>query len=457
MDEVPPHGKLMKRFLPALLTVTLALSAVPAEAFWPFDGPVKKKEARVAAVPASQERPALTLEAAYRLALKRSESLAIEETDMGLAQARFYRAFKYFLPNVYWQTTRAERDVERDSGGVSGIGGDARRRVTPQDQFVFSQPLFSGFREFAALRGSGADKKQQKLEYERAKQLLYVDVVDAYCAALQAMRDVEILRSTHRLLAERMRDLNDRVRLGRSRESEAKTSLADLRLIEADLVSARSTAKAARNLLEFYIGEVIGDRVLEDLSVTAEPGELAQHLPKAARRADVLAAKEAEMLAAQAITSARAGFLPSASLDGNYYTRRVGFNEGNDWDVTLKAVIPIFDAGETLGDMKEAGTLHRAAVLRAQETRRRAELEIRNAFEDYRSALAQRSALASAAQANRANYDIQAKEYSFNLVNNLEVLDSLRRYEEVERRHNTARYEAQRAYVRFLAATGETS
>jgi outer membrane protein len=446
----------MKRALTAFLAAILIVLSVPAYAFWPFDGPAKKKEVRVVTV-STPERSALTLEEAYRLTLKRSESLAIEEADMGLAQARFYQAAKYFLPNVYWQTARTERDVERDSSGVTGIGGDARRRVTPQDQFVFSQPLFSGFREFAALRGSGADKAQQRLEYERARQLLYVDVVDAYCAALQSLHDVEILRSTHRLLAERMKDLGERVRLGRSRESEAKTSLADLKLIEADLVSARSAAKAARNLLEFYIGEVIGERSLAELPVAAEPGELAQHLPKAARRADVLAAKEAETLAAQAITSARAGFLPSASLDGNYYTRRVGFNEGNDWDVTIKAVIPIFDAGQTIGDMKEAGTLHRVAVLRAQETRRRAELEIRNAFEDYRSALAQRSALASAAQANRANYDIQAKEYSFSLVNNLEVLDSLRRYEEVERRRNTAEYEAQRAHVRFLAATGEVS
>lgn len=426
----------MKGIYSAALLVFLLIAATPA------------------AVSASADAD-FTLEEAYRLALERSETVAIEQADLDLARARFYRAFKYFLPNVYWQTTRTERDVLADGVGGDGVSADTRRRVTPEDKFVFSQPLFSGFREFASLRGSGADKKQQQLEYERAKEVLFVDVVDAYCAALQSDRDVEILRSIHRLLAERIKDTAERVKLGRSRESEAKTALADLKLVEADLVSARSAAKGARNLLEFYAGVELTGRGLADMARASDPGELAGHLLKAHRRRDVLAAKEGLTLAQQAVVSAQGGFLPTASIDGNYYTRRVGFQEGNDWDVTLKMTVPIFDAGETLGDVKEAWALRRVAELRARQIRKTAEIEIRNAFEDYRAALAGSEALASAAEASRANYELQAKEYSFNLVNNLEVLDALRRYEDIARRRNIAEYEAQRAHARFRAATGE--
>jgi outer membrane protein TolC len=447
--------KIIKRFFFVALTLTFVTAAAPAEAFWPFDRPAVRKTAT--SVPqAPLEKPVFTLAEAYTLSLARSETVAIEESDLGLAQARFYRAFKYFLPNVSWQTTRTERDVERSNSSSSGgVGADFQRRVTPEDKFVFSQPLFSGFREFAALAGSGADKSQQRLEYERAKELLVVDVVDAFCAALQSDRDVEILRSIHRLLAERAKDLSERVKLGRSRESEGKVSLADLKLVEADLVGARSAAKAARNLLEFYTGTDLTGRSFAEITSIAAPGELAEHLPKADRRRDVLAAKEAAKVASNAITSAQAGFLPSASLDGNYYTRRVGFSEGNDWDVTLKLSVPIFDAGETLGDVKEAWTLRKVADLRLRQTRKTAELEIRNAFEDYRSAIAEREALVSASQASRANYDLLTKEYSYSLVNNLEVLDALRRYEDIERRRNISEYETQRSYARFRAATGE--
>ncbi len=445
----------MKRIAAFALALFFTISAAPAQAFWPFDRPTARK----AAAPAPQtplEKPAFTLAEAYKLSLVRSETVAIEENDLGLAQARFYRTFKYFLPNVSWQTTRTERDVERSgSGSASSAISDSQRRVTPEDKFVFSQPLFSGFREFAALAGSGADKAQQRLEYERAQELLYVDVVDAFCAALQSDRDVEILRSIHRLLAERMKDLSERVKLGRSRESEGKTSLADLRLVEADLVSARSAAKAARNLLEFYTGADLTGRRLAEITSIAVPGELAEHLPKADRRRDVLAAKEAAKFASSGITNAQAGFFPSASVDGNYFTRRAGYNEGNDWDVTLKLSVPIFDAGETIADVKEAWTLRKVADLRLRQARKTAELEIRNAFEDYRSAIAEREALASAAGASRDNYDLLTKEYSYSLVNNLEVLDALRRYEDIERRRNISEYETQRAYARFRAATGE--
>lgn len=446
----------MKRLFSFLLAFGMLASCVPADAFWPF-GRRESKPAEAPAAALPSELPAFTLDEAYRLALARSETVAIEENDLGLAQARFYRAFRYFLPNVSWQTTRTERDVSEDGGGggEGGVSSDTRRRVTPEDKFVFSQPLFSGFREFAALRGSGADRKQQALEYERARELLYVDVVDAFCAALQSDRDVEILRSIHRLLAERVKDLRERVELGRSRESEGKTSLADLKLVEADLVGARSAAKAARNLLEFYTGVDLSGRPLAEIGSAAALGDLADYLPHADRRRDVLAAREAVKVASSGVTSAQAGFLPSASLDGNYYTRRVGFQEGNDWDVMLKLSVPIFDAGETLGDVKEAWTLRKVAELRLRRARKTAELEIRNAYEDYRAALAERDALGSAAEASRSNYDLLTKEYSYSLVNNLEVLDALRRYQDIERRRNVAEYESQRSYARFRAATGE--
>ncbi len=436
------------------LALLLAVST-PAEAFvWGR----KRESPQKTAVKAAKApvETTLTFRDAFRMAVKRSESLAIHAEDIELARARFYRSFQFFFPRVSYQMTRTERDVDDDgSSSGEGFSSDSRRRTTPEKKFTFSQPIFSGFKEIAALKGSGADRGQQTLEWERARELLFVDVMEAYYAVLQSEKDVSILRATRKALSERLRELKGRVELGRSRDIEMKVSLSDLKLTEADLVGAETAAIAARNLLEFYVGEALGSRRLEDAPVPAPAEEPADIAAQALARSDVQAARSGLRLAENRITSAQAGFFPKVSLDGNYYTERLGFQEGNDWDFTIRVDVPIFDAGATLGDVKEAWAFRDAARHAYSRARRWAELEIRNAWEDYRSAHRAGEAFADAARATEESYTIHTKEYLNNLVSNLDVLDALRRSEEVRRRGNQAEYDSKRSYWQYRVALGD--
>lgn len=382
----------------------------------------------------------LTLDEAYRLSLVRSESLAIEKEDIAQARARFYRSFHYFLPNTHFIKTRLERDVDDD---------------TSESKFTFSQPLFSGFREFAALAGSGADRKTHVYDYERAKELLFIDVMEAYYAVRQADKDVETLSAIRDLLSDRSKELKERTGLGRSRESELVTATSDWKLVEADLVSAQAAARTSRNLLEFYIGADLNDRVLVDGEIPSEPAPPSDAAAKARARLDVQSLEQAYRVRIKGVTSAQAGLFPTASLDANVYTERVGFQEGNDWDVLLTIDVPIFDAGETLGDIKEAASLRETARLEWERAKRWAQLDIQNEYENFRSALLSERALSEADAASKKNYEILAGEYRLSLVNNLDVLDALRRYQNSVRSYNSARYDARRAYWRYQVARGE--
>ncbi|HTL71556.1 MAG TPA: TolC family protein [Candidatus Eisenbacteria bacterium] len=429
------------------------VSQPPAHAF--FWNKKKPEPVRTVVAPSPASSP-LTLDEAFSLALKRSETLASEAEDLSLAQARFYRSFRYFLPDVDFLMTRTERDV--NSGGGSsgdGISSDSRRRYTPENKFTFSQPIFSGFKEIAALRATGADKSQQRLEYRRAEELLFVDVMEAFYAVSQAEADAHTLEATKKLLEDRMKELSERIGLGRSRETEGKTAEADLKLAEADLVIAKTAVDTARNLLEFYLGQPLAGRPLEEGSFGGQSAGLDFYLDQSRLRSDVRAAEEALRVARAGLLGAQGGFLPTVSLDGNYYTKRVGFQNGNDWDVTFAVDVPIFDAGETLADVKEAGVTLRRAELTLSRAQRTAELEVRNAWEEMRSAKAAESAFAEAARAAKENYEILSKEYRLSLVNNIEVLDALRRNEEIQRRANDARYDARRAFWKFRVALGD--
>lgn len=448
-------GPAVKRVVAFFLAASLATAwADPASAFfWNRKG----KAITAASQNPSAAKTALTLVQVYRLAQKRSESLAINAKDIDLAQARFYRSFDVLLPDIHFVMTGSRQDVSEDGSGDSdGITGDSRRRSSYVNRFTFSQPIFSGFREYAALVNSGADKKQQRLEYERAKELLFVDVVEAFYNALQFRKDVEALNAIHKLSLDRLGTLDERVQLGRSRESEKKTSLADLKILESDLVEAKRLETVAMNLLEFYIGESLDGRALEEDLATEELGEVGPYLETARRRSDIRAAEAGLDVAWKRVTVAQAGLFPEVSLDANYYTDRAGFQSGNDWDVLVTVDVPIFDAAQTVGNIKEASALRQAAELRLAELRRLAELDVRNAYEDLRSSRLSEDALAEANKASGENYEILSNEYGRNLVNNLDVLDSLRRYQDIHRRYNQAHYQSRKNYWKFKAALGET-
>ena len=154
----------------------------------------------------AEEKP-LTLAEAYRLSLKRSEDIAMKVETLNAAQGRFYRASDTVMPKADFVMTHKEQDASGSSGSTSTTDSSLTRRVIPEKKFTFSQPIFSGFKEFAALQGSGAEKEQRVFEIERAKELLFMDVVDAFYGVFLAQEDVEILKSIHTALENRIKEL----------------------------------------------------------------------------------------------------------------------------------------------------------------------------------------------------------------------------------------------------------
>lgn len=395
---------------------------------------------------------ALTLRQAFRLALKKSETLAMKKEEIAIAQGHFYQALNTVMPNVHFLMTRFDQDAS-ESGSGSTVTNSSRRS-TPEKRFTFSQPLFSGFKELAAIQASGAEKKQKAYEYQRAEELLFVNVMEAFYNLAAAQRDVKILESAQKTLDDRVAELHQRVKLGKSRESEAQSAVADQKTTQAELLDARRLEVVSRQLLEFYIGRQIVEDLAEEANLPEMPAELESYLEKAKVRSDVKAAGEAYELLEKGVTVAQADLFPTVRLDGNYYTQRVGFQSGNDWDVLLTFDIPVFNGTETFGNIKVAAAQRDQARYNLQDVTRRAGLDVRNAYEDYISSRERETAYAQAAEALKKNYELQAQDYRLNLVNNLDVLDALRRYEDTGQTANQARYDARRNYWMLRVAIG---
>ena len=396
----------------------------------------------------SDETPPLTLNDCYDLALKRSEVIAIHQEQINETQGRLLQALSTVLPHVSFDLSEKRQD---------GSGGSAfTLREVPERKFTFSQPLFSGFKEFAALAGSRAERGQRVAEKRRAEQLLLIDVTDAFYLLLEQQEDLQALDASQQALQERARELEERKRLGRSRASEVVSAEAQLRRLEAELERVRSVRTTARQLLAFLTGLEQIDALADPLSTLPDLADEAHYVATAGGRADVRAAAEAWRVAKRATLVTASQFLPTVNLDGNYYTKRAGAAKDVDWDVTLSVDVPIFQGGQALGATQESAGRAREARLQFQRLRRAAELDIRETYAKLQSGMAQTAALDKARAAAEESYRLQADDYRLNLVNNLEVLQALQALQDARRDFIHAQHETKRLYWQLQVATGQT-
>ncbi|MBI3317779.1 MAG: TolC family protein, partial [Candidatus Omnitrophica bacterium] len=260
---------------------------------------------------------------------------------------------------------------------------------------------------------------------------------------------------THETLGQRLGELRERERIGRSRGSEVASAQAFLHQTEAQIQLVQSQATAARLLLEFLTGrEPLGDLQEEQPGFPSlDPEE--NLLLQSDQRPDVKASEEALAAADQEIRVARADRWPTVSLEGNYFVERVGASKEVDWDAAFKVDLPIFDGGETSGAVREAVSSAAQAKWRAQEAKRRASQEVQDAYEKFQLSLARSATLAEARQAAEEAARLQGEEHRLSLLSTIDFLESIERLEETRRELIRARYEAKRAYWALKAAAGE--
>ncbi|MDO8729799.1 MAG: TolC family protein [Candidatus Omnitrophota bacterium] len=390
----------------------------------------------------------LSLENCYRMALKQSEEVAVRAELITETEGRFQQALSGLLPKITFSSIDKKQD---------GDGGSAfTRRNVPERKFTFSQPLFSGFKEFAAMRGSKSEKRLREQEKARAEQLLLVDVSDSFHLLLQQRREIGVLDAIRQTLRERIRELEDREKIGRSRASERVAVQAQLYRVEAEWEQAQTREQVSFQLLQFLTG-------LDVIAELADPGpELPALGPEEAYRAkgpsrpDVKGAEQSLEISRQELKVARSKFFPTAGLEGNYYVERSGAAQDVKWDASLNVDVPLFQGGGAVGANKEAESVVRQADLKLQQTRRVADQEIRDAYTEYGGALARLRALTKALEATEESYQMQVQEYRLNLVSNLEVLSTLQILQDARRDLTSALYDAHRLYWKLQATAGES-
>lgn len=414
-------------------TALLKFSALLGIAFLPI----------LAGAAATEE--ALTLDEFFSQALVRSEVVATQSELIRQAEERQRQARAAQYPTVSGIASYTWLD-----SGARDPGINPTRQ--PNARIAATQPLFRGFREFAAVRQSRALVGAQSDEYQNARAQLFRDVAQNFYDVLILEQELKNLDEQIEQYRQREKELQDRVRIGRSRVGETLTVQSTISTLQALIEQRKAELNAAREAFAFLSGLSATTVLIDEEVIPIDPGTLDRYLARLSLRPDVRAAQQRLAAAQENVRVVRGEHLPSLDLNANRYLERTGGLEDVEWDVQLALTVPLYAGGSVQSRVREAQSQTAQAQLNVSQTQRQAEQEIRSLYQRVALDRSQLTALEMATQAARKNYDAQLRDYRLGLVTNLDVLQALNAFQENLRALDRARYTAKNNYLKLQNA-----
>ena len=399
----------------------------------------------LSAAATGQTAGALTLDETFAQAMVRSEVVATQSELIRQAEERYRQANAAILPTL----SGIASYTWLDSGAADTATNPTRQ---PHARLTGTQPLFRGFREFAAMRQSQALVDAQGDDYQNARVQLFKDVTQNFYDVLTLEQDLKNLDEQIGQYQQREKELQDRVRIGRTRTGEVLTVQATISTLRAQVEQVRTQLSTARDIFAFLSG-LPGTTPLRDTEVLPNNLDaLDDYLVRVALRPDVKAAQRRQTAAQENISVARGEHLPSLDLNANRYLERTGSLENVEWDVQLALTVPLYAGGSVQSRVREAQSQRDQAELAVTRVRRLADQEIRSFYQTVVLDRSRLDALEKATDAAKSNYETQRRDYRLGLVTNLDVLQALSTYLENQQALDRVRYNVKFNYLRLQAA-----
>jgi len=399
----------------------------------------------LSAAATDQTAVTLTLDETFAQALVRSEVVATQSELIRQAEERYQQADAALYPTV----SGVASYTWQDSGARDQTAFPTRQ---PLARLSATQPLFRGFREFAAIRQSQALVGAQGDDYQNARVQLFKDVAQNFYDVLTLEQDLKNIDEQIGQYQQREKELQDRVRIGRTRPGEVLTVQATISTLRAQVEQARTQLSTARDIFAFLSGLPATTPLRDTEAIPADPGALDAYLARVTLRPDVKAAQRRQVAAQENISVARGAHLPSLDLNANRYLERTGSLENVDWDVQLALTVPIYTGGSVQSRVREAQSQKDQAELATTRARRLADQEIRSFYQTVVLDRSRLDALEKATDAAKSNYETQRRDYRLGLVTNLDVLQALSTYLENQQALDRVRYNVKLNYLRLQAA-----
>ncbi len=369
------------------------------------------------ASPAEDPKP-LSLAEAVKLALQNEEAVKLARKNVEEATLQKSKALKSVFPDLAvstsWDYTHSQNP------GAETKEGDTFKYV-----FTLNQPLYTGGRASSAVRSADKVIRINGYTYQLTREGVYFLTAQAYYNVLGALKVRNVGRQGVNLAREFLDLVKARFELGEVTRTSMLKAEYDLSLRESELTQAENRLSLARESLIKLIGRdfsVLADD--QGVRAPAGPGDLPGLINRAlAGRRELLMAQEAVDISREGVVFAKGRFLPVLYANA-YYSRGGGDfppEESENWSASVNLDIPIYDRGQSIGDL----ALARLAVEKAEIEKERIKKDIRLEVEDkfYRLTGIEKSVASLAKQVELAEENLRGirKQYEVGLATDLEV------------------------------------
>lgn len=382
------------------------------------------------------------LENCFKAAMKRSEVIGEQKELVIQAEENIKQARGLILPSINGQAGY----LRQQSAGVTASGTQISPTKQPLVKITGDQPLFRGFRDFAALKAEKQLAQAQAQARRQAVLQLYEDMAQAFYARRTYEQELVNLADELASYDSRVTELKERINIGRSRLSEVLQLNASIEALNAVVEQTKGQLLVAQETFAFLTG-LPGDTPLsDDEAIPSDINSMDQYVSSVSQRPDTQADRDRYNAAKEGVWVAKGAHLPSVDLLGDYYIKRTGVTTDVKWDVAVNLTMPLFEGGIISSQVREARSVQRQAELTFQATTRQAEEEVRSRYRTLQSDLAQVKALERATDVSKKSYEAERHDYRLGLVTNLDVLQALTSFKEATRALDRTRIAAKLDY-----------
>jgi multidrug efflux system outer membrane protein len=269
---------------------------------------------------------------------------------------------------------------------------------------------------FGRIRSLKDRALEQYLATEQARRstqiVLIAEVANTYLTLAADRELLKLAQDTLTAQEASYKLIQRRFEVGASSELDLRQAQTRVDTARVDIARYTGTVARDENALMLLVGSTVSDDLLpRELGPVTALKDISRGLPSEVlqRRPDILQAENQLKAANANIGAARAAFFPRISLSSNIGTISTElsglFKSGSStWTFAPQIVLPLFDAGSNLANLRAAKIDREIAVAQYEKA-------IQGAFKEVADALAQWGTVGNQMEAQQSLVDATAQSY----------------------------------------------
>ena len=419
----------------------------------------------LAIIPRISSGEEYSLDALYRLALTRSNSVKVAAENTYISEREKDRAMAVLIPKFsafgsYTAYNRAAIELQPNNTSSWGL--------------KLNQSFSLSGRELTALNIAEEGITKSGLDLKSVQEAYLLNVASDYFMVLKAKKSLEIAHANVERLTKYRDAAQTRLKVGEITKTVLLRAEAELTGAQSQLIISENNLKLAKAVLARTVG-IEGDYDVTDSPLSsgdgngpAESGPLTDgcsisdiaclKLTALAERQELKAAEFEKEIAEKQIRYTKGSYWPDISLEGAYIRREDSptnvFTNNESIYGLVRIDYPFFEGGLRRAEVRQSEARYRQSEYNFNDLKDSVNVQVEDAYLKVNTVGGILENLKAELKYARDNYNGITKQFEYGLANSLDVMDANNLLVTAERQLANAEYDYELAILQLRRATG---